>query len=91
MFNHANIKLPLGLDRLLRLAIVTPDMHRIHHSTEVMETNSNYGFNFSIWDRVFRTYMDQPKSGYDGLEIGLSHWRGEKPADLGWSLKLPFQ
>ena len=91
MFSHANIKLPLGLDRLMRLAIVTPDMHRIHHSTEVGETNSNYGFNLSIWDRLFRTYIDQPKSGYDELEIGLKPWRDEKPTELGWSLKLPFQ
>ena len=91
MFSHANVKLPLGLDRVLRFVIVTPDMHRIHHSTEVKETNSNYGFNFSIWDRLFRTYLDQPKSGYDGLEIGLETWRDEKPADLGWSLKLPLQ
>jgi sterol desaturase/sphingolipid hydroxylase (fatty acid hydroxylase superfamily) len=91
MFNHANIKLPLGLDRLMRFAIVTPDMHRIHHSSEVHETNSNYGFNLSIWDRLFRTYIDQPKSGYDGLEIGLKPWRDEKPTELGWSLKLPFQ
>ncbi len=91
MFNHANIKLPLWADRLMRFAIVTPDMHRIHHSIEVSETNSNYGFNLSIWDRLFRTYVDQPKSGYDGLEIGLSKWRDGKPSELGWSLKLPFQ
>ena len=91
MFSHANIELPRRLDRLMRLAIVTPDMHRIHHSTEVGETNSNYGFNLSIWDRLFRTYIDQPKSGYDELEIGLKPWRDEKPTELGWSLKLPFQ
>ncbi len=91
MFSHANTKLPLWSDRLMRLAIVTPDMHRIHHSSEERETNSNYGFNLSIWDRLFRTYIDQPKSGYDGLDIGLSNWRDEKPAELVWSLKLPFQ
>lgn len=91
MFSHANIKLPLGLDRLMRLAIVTPDMHRIHHSTEVNETNSNYGFNLSIWDRLFGTYVDQPKRGYEKLEIGLKPWRDDKPTELGWSLKIPFQ
>ena len=90
MFNHANVKLPLALDRLLRLAIVTPDMHRVHHSVVRAETDSNYGFNLSIWDRLFRTYVSQPAAGYDGLKIGLETWRDERPASLWWSLKLPF-
>ena len=90
MFNHANVKLPLSLDRLLRLAIVTPDMHRVHHSIVQAETDSNYGFNLSVWDRLFGTYRPQPAAGYDGLEIGLETWRDERPANVWWALKLPF-
>ena len=63
IFNHANLKLPLGLDKILRSVIVTPDMHRVHHSVIEMETNSNYGFNFSIWDKLCRTYKAQPEAG----------------------------
>ncbi len=90
MFNHANIKLPLKLDHFLRKFIVTPDMHRVHHSTEITETNSNYGFNLSIWDQLFGTYVDQPKSGHTNMEIGLEDWRDEKPSKLLWALKVPF-
>ena len=90
MFNHANIKLPLAFDRLLRLAIVTPDMHRVHHSVIRAETHSNYGFNLSIWDRLFGTYVAQPASGHDRMEIGNKDWRDERPANLWWALKLPF-
>ena len=90
MFNHANVKLPLGFDRLLRRAIVTPDMHRIHHSQDVAETNSNYGFNFSFWDRSFGTYSAEPKAGMDELVIGLAEFESQNAAKLGWSLKLPF-
>ncbi|MGL4488125.1 MAG: sterol desaturase family protein [Rhizobiaceae bacterium] len=90
MFNHANVKLPLKLDRVMRSIIVTPDMHRVHHSVNMVETNSNYGFNLSIWDRWFGTYIDQPKSGHHDIEIGLESWRDEKPAQLVWSLKIPF-
>lgn len=91
MFNHANIKLPLAIDRVVRKFIVTPDMHRVHHSSDVNETNSNYGFNLSIWDRLFGTYIDQPKAGHAGVEIGMSQWRDEKPSQLLWALKVPFQ
>lgn len=91
MFNHANIKLPLNVDRIVRKLIVTPDMHRVHHSSEVNETNSNYGFNLSIWDRIFCTYIDQPKTGHIEVEIGLANWRDEQPTQLLWSLKIPFQ
>ena len=91
MFNHANIKLPLGFDRILRMIIVTPDMHRVHHSVERNETDSNYGFNFSIWDRVFGTYTDQPSRGHDDMQIGLPQWQDENPTKLGWSLSVPFQ
>jgi sterol desaturase/sphingolipid hydroxylase (fatty acid hydroxylase superfamily) len=91
MFNHANINLPQGMDRMLRTAIVTPDMHRVHHSTEPRETDSNYGFNFALWDRVFRTYRDQPEKGHERMAIGLPLWRDAEPAELIWSLKLPFR
>ena len=90
MFNHANVKLPLGLDRLLRKAFVTPDMHRVHHSQEVDETNSNYGFNFSFWDRLFRTYRAGPRSGMENLAIGLKEFKSPQTSKFGWSLKLPF-
>lgn len=90
IFNHANLKLPLGLDKILRSVIVTPDMHRVHHSVIEMETNSNYGFNFSIWDKLCRTYKAQPEAGHDGMTIGLSEHQNSAPAKLLWSLKLPF-
>jgi sterol desaturase/sphingolipid hydroxylase (fatty acid hydroxylase superfamily) len=91
MFNHANARLPLGLDRVLRLFVVTPDMHRVHHSSIPSETDSNYGFNFPFWDRVFGTYNDQPRLGHDGMEIGLREFRDGSSANLMWSLVLPFR
>jgi sterol desaturase/sphingolipid hydroxylase (fatty acid hydroxylase superfamily) len=91
MFNHSNARLPLGLDRRLRLVLVTPDMHRVHHSTIRRETDSNYGFNFPFWDRLFRTYNDQPAKGHDGIDIGLQEWRGDGPSSFTWSLLLPFR
>ncbi|MDD9910108.1 MAG: sterol desaturase family protein [Ahrensia sp.] len=91
MFNHSNLKLPLGLDRLLRLVVVTPDMHRVHHSSINRETDSNYGFNLPWWDRLFGTYIDQPELGHDGMEIGLAEWQDERPLQLGWSLSVPFR
>ncbi len=90
MFNHANIALPLWLDRVLRLFIVTPDMHRVHHSVLRREHDSNYGFNLSIWDRLFRTYTAQPEAGHQGMTVGLNPYQSEAPARLGWSLWLPF-
>lgn len=91
MFNHANIKLPKAVDAVLRLLIVTPDMHRIHHSTDRRETDSNYGFNLAIWDRLFSTYTQAPRRGETGIEIGLTEWRdGRTTAGLGWALVLPF-
>lgn len=87
---HANVRLPLGLDRVLRLVFVTPDMHRVHHSVERIETDSNYGFNLSVWDRAFRTYRPQPRAGHDGMTIGLPEYRSDAPTRLGWSLLLPF-
>ena len=90
MFNHANITLPLWLDRLLRTLIVTPDMHRVHHSWHPEETDNNYGFCLSVWDRLFRTYTAQPRDGHDGMTIGLQ-WQDDRPSRLGWSLSLPFR
>ncbi len=75
MFNHANISLPAALDRVLRLFVVTPDMHRVHHSVIRTETDSNFGFNLPWWDRIFGTYQDQPKEGHDGMTIGLPIFR----------------
>ncbi len=91
MFNHANLRLPLGLDRVLRLLVVTPDMHRVHHSVIRGETDSNYGFNLSVWDRLFGTYVAQPALGHDGMTVGLSEYQSEAPTHLGWSLALPFR
>lgn len=89
MFNHANIKLPLGVDRVLRMVLVTPDMHRVHHSVHRHEHDSNYGFALSIWDRIFGTYIPQPDKGHDGMTVGLE-WQDDRPSALGWSLALPF-
>ncbi len=89
LFNHANWALPAGVDRVLRLVLVTPDMHRVHHSVHRQEHDSNYGFALSIWDRLFGTYVAQPAEGHDSMTVGLQ-WQDERPARLGWSLKLPF-
>ncbi|MEO1149661.1 MAG: sterol desaturase family protein [Pseudomonadota bacterium] len=91
MFNHSNVKLPLGVDGFIRTLIVTPDMHRVHHSIIRRETDSNYGFFLSIWDRVFRTYIDQPALGHDGVIIGLEDHQNDQPSSLLWSLVLPFK
>jgi sterol desaturase/sphingolipid hydroxylase (fatty acid hydroxylase superfamily) len=90
MFNHANIALPLWLDRPLRLVIVTPDMHRVHHSVLRREHDANYGFNLSVWDRLFRTYVAQPEGGHQGMTIGLTPYQSEAPTRFAWSLLLPF-
>ena len=92
MFNHGNVRLPLGLDRVLRRLVVTPDMHRVHHSIEDHETNSNFGFNLSVWDRLFGTYKDQPDAGHDGMTIGIREYRNEQEVDrLPGMLALPFR
>ena len=90
LFNHANLALPGSLDRMLRLVLVTPDMHRVHHSIHRDEHDSNYGFALSLWDRLFRTYVPEPKAGHDRMTVGLE-WQDEKPARLGWVLWLPFR
>lgn len=91
MFNHANVRLPHWLDRLLRLLVVTPDMHRVHHSVIAHETNSNFGFNLPWWDFLFGTYRDEPAAGQDGMTIGLSQFRNERQVDrLPGMLAMPF-
>lgn len=90
LFNHANLALPRRADALLRLLLVTPDMHRVHHSTCRSEHDSNYGFALSVWDRIFGTYTAQPGQGHDGMTVGLQ-WQDGRPARLGWSLLLPFR
>jgi len=90
MFNHGNIKLPPSVDRSLRFFFVTPDMHRVHHSAIIHETNSNYGFNLSIWDRLFGTYLAQPSKGHQEMIIGLSQFRDHRRLTLPWLLILPF-
>jgi len=75
MFNHSNIRLPEKVDRILRLFVVTPDMHRVHHSVDRRETDSNFGFNVPWWDRLLGTYIAQPAKGHDGMEIGIEQFR----------------
>ena len=80
MFNHANLRLPAALDRVLRPLLVTPDMHRVHHSVVPRETNSNFGFNLALWDRLFGTYIAQPAAGHTAMTIGIPQFRD--PAEL---------
>jgi sterol desaturase/sphingolipid hydroxylase (fatty acid hydroxylase superfamily) len=91
MFNHGNVRLPPGIDHALRLFVVTPDMHRVHHSVEADETNSNFGFNLSLWDRLFGTYIDQPRAGHVGMTIGIHQYRQpSQVSSLLGILALPF-
>jgi len=91
MFNHSNVRLPLAVDRVLRLFVVTPDMHRVHHSVEDDEANSNFGFNLPWWDRLFGTYRDQPRGGHEGMTIGIHKHRDVKQvAWLPGMMMLPF-
>lgn len=90
MFNHGNLKLPLGVDRVLRLLVVTPDMHRVHHSVFPSETNSNFGFNLPWWDRLMGTYRGQPTRGHEAMTIGLNQFRDPARLTLPWMLALPF-
>ncbi len=90
-FNHSNIYIPERLDQLLRIILITPDVHRIHHSTIPKETDSNYGFSISLWDRLFGTYVEQPQVSQTQMLIGLTAWRN--PSQLKWLnlLLLPFK
>jgi sterol desaturase/sphingolipid hydroxylase (fatty acid hydroxylase superfamily) len=80
MFNHGNVRIPLAVDRALRCVVVTPDMHRVHHSVVPRETNSNFGFNLPWWDRLLGTYRAQPQAGHDMMTIGIERFR--TPRDL---------
>ncbi len=91
MFNHANFKIPVSIDRILRLVFVTPDMHRIHHSAIQRETDSNYGFNISLWDRVCKTFVAQPEKGHDDMTIGLDYFRDKSQLRIDKMLSQPFK
>jgi len=90
MFNHGNIRIPIKADRLLRLLVVTPDMHRVHHSVKPDETNSNYGFNFPWWDRLLGTYKAQPEDNHLKMTIGLNQFRESRYLRFHWLLIQPF-
>ncbi len=90
MFNHGNLAIPRHLDRVLRWFIVTPDMHRVHHSVVVAETNSNFGFNLPWWDRLFGTYRAQPAAGHEGMTIGIEQFRDPGDLRLDRMLIQPF-
>ena len=91
MFNHGNLGIPVGVDRVLRLLVVTPDMHRVHHSIVVDETNSNFGFNLPWWDRLLGTYRDQPRAGHQGMTIGVGQFRDPIELRLDHMLVQPFR
>jgi sterol desaturase/sphingolipid hydroxylase (fatty acid hydroxylase superfamily) len=90
MFNHSNIRLPMLVDRFLRLIVVTPDMHRVHHSIIPEETNSNFGFNLPWWDRLLGTYKAQPKAGHEGMTIGIEQFRTGRDLWLDRMLVQPI-
>src|SRR5262249_35722315 len=89
-FSHGNVRLPCWLDQGLRLLVVTPEMHRVHHSANPAETNSNFGFNVPWWDYLLGTYRAQPAEGHEGMTIGLSQFRDDRVERLHWMLALPF-
>ena len=91
MFNHANVRLPAGLDRVLRAVLVTPDMHRVHHSLHREETDSNFGFCLSVWDRMLGTYRAQPRDGHEAMAIGLAEFRDRGEQRLDRLLTQPFR
>jgi sterol desaturase/sphingolipid hydroxylase (fatty acid hydroxylase superfamily) len=91
MFNHANIRMPAACDRVLRWIVVTPDMHRVHHSIVPQETNSNFGFNVPWWDRLFGTYRPQPAAGHEAMTIGIGQFRAPREQWLDRMLTQPFR
>jgi sterol desaturase/sphingolipid hydroxylase (fatty acid hydroxylase superfamily) len=91
MFNHSNVRMPVPIDRILRWLVVTPDMHRVHHSILPRETNSNFGFNVPWWDRLFGTYADQPAHGHEGMTIGIGQFRSARDLWLDRLLWQPFR
>lgn len=90
MFNHGNVRLPIPIDRVLRRFVVTPEMHRVHHSVLIKEFNSNFGFNLPWWDRILGTYRAQPEAGHEAMVIGLSQFRNPNTLTLLRLLILPF-
>ena len=90
LFNHSNIRLPSKVDAVLRLFIVTPDMHRVHHSIRPYETNSNFGFNIPWWDRLMGTYLAQPSAGHEGMTIGIEQFRDRRSLWLDRMLVQPL-
>ena len=90
MFSHSNIRIPGRIDRWLRLVVVTPDMHRVHHSVIRTETNSNFGFNVPWWDYLFRTYRPQPQEGHTGMRIGVEEIPAKRSVGLHWLIILPL-
>jgi sterol desaturase/sphingolipid hydroxylase (fatty acid hydroxylase superfamily) len=91
MFNHGNVRIPAALDRVLRWIVVTPDMHRVHHSIKARETNCNFGFNLPWWDRLFGTYRAQPAAGHDAMTIGIEQFRDPGELRLDRMLLQPFR
>jgi sterol desaturase/sphingolipid hydroxylase (fatty acid hydroxylase superfamily) len=91
MFNHSNVRMPARLDRVLRWIVVTPDMHRVHHSIVVHETNSNFGFNLPWWDRLFGTYRDQPAARHETMTVGIEQFRNPVEQRLDRMLTQPFR
>jgi len=91
MFNHSNLYIRPGFDRILRWFVVTPDMHRVHHSVIRDETDSNFGFNLPWWDRLLGTYRAQPREGHDGITIGLTEYLDQDTMKLRWMLLIPFR
>src|SRR6266446_4361497 len=91
MFNHGNVRLPAGIDRVLRRIVVTPEMHRVHHSVVPSETNSNFVFNLPWWDRLFGTYRAQPDAGHEGMTIGIAQFRDPSELRLDRLLMQPFR
>jgi sterol desaturase/sphingolipid hydroxylase (fatty acid hydroxylase superfamily) len=91
LFNHGNVRLPSGVDRILRLIVVTPDMHRVHHSIDRRETDSNFGFNLPWWDRLFGTYRAQPALGHDRMTIGIPAFRDPRELWLDRMLSQPLR
>ncbi len=91
LFNHANIRIPKNIDKVLRVFIVTPDMHRVHHSIIREETDSNFGFNVPWWDYIFKTYCAQPKAGHIGMTIGIDSFRKQRELWLDRLLLQPFR
>ena len=91
LFNHSNIKIPIAVDNVIRLLFVTPDMHRVHHSTIKTETDSNYGFSISVWDRLFNSYVAQPEQGHIKMTIGLTQYQHLEDVSVPRLLLMPFK